>query len=163
VTVFGDYYAEGLFSEQNALAIHAKGQELCRGRIKRVRLDPANSARTGVGPAAFGEYERVFGSRVTAFWPQHPVLDGLDQLELLLGGEDREPDLLIHNRCSYLVAAFGAYVRDQRGGEWMSWPKDPNHPAEYMIYFLRDGIRDALPEGRRPQPQFRRVHMRQVL
>ncbi len=65
VTVFGDYHAEGFFSEENAKAIRAKAEELpCLGRIDVVRLDPASSARTGVGPAAYGEFERVFGSRI---------------------------------------------------------------------------------------------------
>ncbi len=97
VTVFGDYHAEGFLSEANARAIKAKAEELpCRGRLDVVRLDPASSARTGVGPAAYGEFEKVFGSRITARWPQHPVLDGLDQLEILLDSAC----LLIHPRCA---------------------------------------------------------------
>jgi hypothetical protein len=157
VTVFGDYYAMDLFSEQNALAIKAKAKELCGGRIDLVRLDPAASARTGVGPAAFGEYQRVFGSRITEFWPVHPVLDGLDQLELILGSESREPDLLVHPRCRQLIEAFNGYVRAQRNVEWLSWPLDPQHPHEEMIDSLRGGVRDALPEGRKLQPVFRRL------
>jgi hypothetical protein len=157
VTVFGDYYASDLFSEQNALAIKAKAVELCGGRADMVRLDPAASARTGVGPAAFGEYQRAFGARITGFWPVHPVLDGLDQLELLLGSDSREPDLLVHPRCVRLIEAFNSYVRAQRNGEWLSWPLDPQHPHEEMIDSLRGGVRDALPEGRKPQHEFRRV------
>jgi hypothetical protein len=162
VTVFGEYYATDLFSEQNALEIKAKAMELCRGRIDCVRLDPAASARTGVGPAAFGEYQRVFGTRITNFWPVHPVLDGLDQLELLLGSDAREPDLLVHPRCGQLIEAFNSYVRAQRSGEWLSWPLDPQHPHEEMIDSLRGGIRDALPEGRAPRPEFLRVPARSV-
>ena len=41
----------------------------CRGRIELVRLDPAASARSSLGPAAYSEYEQVFGSRLVARWP----------------------------------------------------------------------------------------------
>lgn len=153
VTVFADYYAAGLYSEANALAILDKGKSLFPGPLEIVRLDPASSARTGVGPAAYGEYERVFGRRAVAFWPGHLVSDGLDQIELLLGPPDREPDLLIHPDCVHLVAAFNGYVMAQQGGEWMSYPKDPNHPHEDMMDALRGGIRDAMPEGRKPAPK----------
>lgn len=163
VTVFGSYYAADLHSEANALALQALAQNLCRGMVDKVRLDPASSARTGVGPAAFGEYQRVFGARRVEFWPTHLVHDGLDQIELLLGSETREPDLLIHPRCTDLAAAFNGYVRAQRGGEWMSWPLDPNHPSEDLMDALRGGIRDAMPEGRKPQPQFTWVHGRSAI
>ena len=73
VTVFGDYHAEGLFSEENAKAIRARAASLpCNGRLDAVRLDPASSARTGVGPAAYGEFERVFGPRVLAALAKPP-------------------------------------------------------------------------------------------
>ena len=42
VTVFGDFYAEGLYAEAAAGAIRARGEELpCRGRADTLRLDPA--------------------------------------------------------------------------------------------------------------------------
>ena len=50
----------------------------CGGRLDAVRLDPAAVAKSSLGPAANGEYERLFGSRLVARWPQHQVLDGLD-------------------------------------------------------------------------------------
>src|SRR5262249_31617924 len=85
LAVFAALHREGLFSEAAARAILARGQELpCRGRYDTVRLDPASSARTGIGPTAYAEFERVFGPRVLARWPAHRVLDGLDQLEVLL-------------------------------------------------------------------------------
>ena len=155
MSVFGDYHAEGLLSEANARAIQAKAEELpCRGRIDVVRLDPASSARTGVGPAAYGEFERIFGSRIIARWPQHPVLDGLDQLEVLLdsGG------LVIHPRCLALKAAFQNYARAHRGGEWLDEPADPQHPHEDVMDALRGGVRDRFPEGRIEQPRLRTVH-----
>ena len=96
VTVLGDFHAEGLYSEAAAGAVLAHGQELpCGGRYDTVRLDPASTARTGIGPTAYAEFERVFGPRSLSRWPTHRVLDGLDQLEVLL---DRDC-LLIHPRC----------------------------------------------------------------
>ncbi len=145
VTVFGDYYAEGRLSEANARAIRARSDELpSLGRLDVVRLDPASSARTGVGPAAFGEFERVFGTRITERWPQHPVLDGLDQLEILLDSGC----LLIHPRCTHLKAAFQDYTRAHRGGDWLDEPASPQNPAEDLMDALRGGVRDRFPEGR---------------
>ena len=64
VTVFADYHALDLMSLKNALAIKALADQLpCYGRIDLVRVDPAATARSGVGPAAYIEYERVFGTR----------------------------------------------------------------------------------------------------
>ena len=127
VTVFGDHHAEGLYSEAAARAILARGQELpCRGRLDSVRLDPASSARTGIGPTAYAEFERVFGPRDLGRWPSHRVLDGLDQLEVLL---DRQC-LLIHPRCVPLKAAFQNYARKRTtGGDWLGRPGRPAAPA----------------------------------
>jgi hypothetical protein len=163
VTVFADYCHSGSYSESNALALKAKAQAVCHGRLDKVRLDPASTARTGIGPAAYGEYEKVFGRQVLSYWPSHPVTDGLDQIEVLLGPEGREPDLIIHPDCVHLIAAFNGYVHAERGGEFMPWPKDPNNPHEDMMDALRGGIRDAMPEGHRPQPNFRRVHSSKLL
>ena len=66
----------------------------CHGRIDLVRLDPAASARSSLGPAAYSEYEREFGSRIIGRWPTHLVLDGLDTIENLLD----TGDLKIHPR-----------------------------------------------------------------
>ncbi|MFI5456396.1 MAG: terminase large subunit domain-containing protein, partial [Isosphaerales bacterium] len=142
VTVFADYLALDVFSQKNARAIEAMAGELpCRGRIDRVRLDPAATARSSLGPAAYGEYERIFGSRIVARWPFHPVLDGLDTIELLLDSGN----LLIHPRCAKLKDAFRNYCRKRRRGEWIDEPAD-GHPEEDLIDALRGGIRDALPE-----------------
>jgi Terminase large subunit, T4likevirus-type, N-terminal len=160
VTVFGDFHAEGLYSEAAALAILARGQELpCRGRYDTVRLDPASSARTGIGPTAYAEFERVFGPRSLARWPTHRVLDGLDQLEVLL---DRQC-LLIHPRCEKLKCAFLTYSRRKNtGGDWLADPADPQHPHEDLMDALRGGIRDRFPEGRIEQPRMSRVQAGRV-
>ena len=156
VTVFGDYHGEGLYSEASAQAIRSQAEELpCRGRLDTVRLDPASSARTGIGPAAYGEFERVFGARVLSRWPVHRVADGLDQLEVMLdrGG------LLIHPRCLALKSALQNYCRKRTGGgEWLDEPADPQHPHEDLVDALRGGIRDRFPAGRIEQPRLRTVH-----
>ncbi len=163
INVFGDYYAVDQFSTQNAEAIKetVKALTVCpmyrEGRFDIVRLDPASSAKTGVGPAAFNEYERVFGKQVTGYWLQHRVADGLDQLEILLGGEGKAPELLIHPRCEHLIRAFNQYTRAEVKGVFQSYPKDPNHPHEDLMDALRGGIRNVMPQGRKIQPRFPKV------
>jgi hypothetical protein len=143
VTVFGDYHAVDVVSHNNARAIKALAEQLpCRGRIDFVRVDPAAAARSSLGPAAYGEYERVFGSHIMARWPHHLVLDGLDTIELLLDSGN----LIIHPRCLRLKEAFQSYCRRRRRGEWLDYPAD-GHPEEDLIDALRGGIRDAFPEG----------------
>jgi len=159
VTVFGDYHSFDLMSQKNACAIKALADRLpCRGRIDVVRLDPAATARTGVGPAAYGEYERVFGMRLLGRWPFHPVLDGLDTIELLL----ETGNLTIHPRCERLVDAFRNYCKKRRRGEYLDEPAD-GHPEEDMMDALRGGIRDALPEGSASAPYLPRVHASSLL
>ncbi len=141
VTVFGDYHAIDLVSQKNAIAIRALADQLpCHGRIDLVRLDPAATARSSLGPAAYAEYERVFGPRIVARWPHHLVLDGLDTLELLL----ESGNLTIHPRCAKLKDAFANYRRKRRGNEWIDFPAD-GHPEEDLIDALRGGVRDAMP------------------
>jgi hypothetical protein len=158
VTVFGDYHELDAYSRKNALAIKARADALpCHGRFDFVRFDPAASARTGTGPAAYGEYERVFGPSVCARWPAHRVLDGLDAIELLLDSGN----LLIHPRCLKLKDAFLNYSRKRRGGEFIDEPAD-GHPEEDMMDALRGGIRDAMPNGGAPQLVLPRVHARNL-
>jgi len=162
VTVFADYYAVDLYSEVNAQGIRAKCSEVCEGRFDVVRVDPAATAKTGVGPAAFGEYQRVFG-RTIDYWPMHRVADGLDQIEVLMGGPERETDIVVHPRCTWTIDAFKNYQRAEGpGGEWLAHPKDPQHPHEEMMDSLRGGLRAAFPEGRKPQPAYSRVKASKV-
>ncbi len=156
VTVFGDYHAEGRDSEAAARAILARGEALpWRGRLDSVRLDPASSARTGIGPTAYAEFERVFGPRALGRWPSHRLLDGLDQLEVLL---DRSC-LLIHPRCEKLPCAFRNYSRRKNTvGVWLDEPADPQHPHEDLMDALRGGIHDRFPEGRIEQPNLKRLY-----
>jgi hypothetical protein len=144
INVFGEYHGIDQTSMAHALAIKTLGENLeSRGRTDLVRMDPAATARSSLGPAAYGEYERVFGSRFLARWPQHLVLDGLDTIEMLLDSDK----LTIHPRCKKLKEAFLNYSRKKRGSEWIDFPAD-GHPEEDAMDALRGGIRDALPEGR---------------
>ena len=154
ITVFADYHALDVVSQKNAHAIKALADQLpCCGRIDLVRVDPAATARSSLGPAAYSEYERVFGSRILARWPQHLVLDGLDTIELLL----ETGNLTIHPRCTRLKDAFRNYCRQRRGGQWIDYPAD-GHPEEDLIDALRGGIRDALPQGIASALNLRQVH-----
>ena len=159
VTVFGDYHALDVVSRKNAFAIkELAGRLPCHGKLDCVRLDPAATARSSLGPAAYSEYEQVFGPRLVARWPRHLVLDGLDMIDVLLES-DR---LLIHPRCLRLKEAFQTYSRQRRGGEWINYPAD-SHPEEDLIDALRGGIRDAFPDGLAPRPSFKPVHASRVL
>ncbi len=154
VTVFGDYHSLDWMSEKNARAIKAAADQLpCRGRLDLVRVDPAATARSGVGPAAYGEYERVFGTRLFERWPHHRVLDGLDTIEVLLDSGN----LTIHPRCVKLQDAFRNYCRKRRGSEWVDFPAD-GHPEEDLMDALRGGIRDAMPEGGILAPALPQIH-----
>jgi hypothetical protein len=157
LSVFADYYAVDKTSEFHAKAILARSQELCQGRLGAVYLDPASTARSGVGPAARGEFARVLGERITTTWPAHRVLEGLDQVEILLGGPEREPDLIIHPRCRFSIESLQTYRRQERRGEILDLPEDPQHPAEEAIDSLRGAVRVVYPEGRVEPPQFRTV------
>jgi phage terminase large subunit-like protein len=159
VTVFADYHALDVVSLNNARAIKELAHQLpCQGRIDSVRLDPAATARSSLGPAAYGEYERVFGSRILSRWPHHLVLDGLDTIELLL----ETGNLTIHPRCTRLNDAFRNYCRQRRRGEWIDSPAD-NHPEEDLIDAIRGGIRDALPASAALAPGLRQVHASGIL
>jgi Terminase large subunit, T4likevirus-type, N-terminal len=158
VTVFGEYHAVDVVSRTNAIAIKAKGLTLpCDGRIDVVRMDPAATAKSSLGPAAYGEYEKVFGMRTLSRWPMHLVLDGLDTIELLLDSGN----LLIHPRCVKLKESFNNYCRKKRGGEFIDFPAD-GHPEEDMMDALRGGIRDAMPEGRKGESTLIPRHVSQL-
>lgn len=160
ISVFGDYYAVDKTSADNAQAIKELSYQLCGGRIDRVYLDPAANARSGVGPAARGEFARVLGERITEPWPVHRVLEGLDQVEILLGAPPREPDLWIHPRCRFLIDSLRTYRRAERHGEILDAPADPQHPAEEAIDTLRGAVRTVFPEGRIDPAHFRHHDMK---
>ena len=160
VTVFGDYHALDVVSRKNALAIKELADRLpCHGKIDCVRLDPAATARSSLGPGGLSPSTSRCSARGSSPGGRsHLVLDGLETLDLLL----ESGNLLIHPRCTRLKDAFQTYSRQRRGGEWIDYPAD-GHPEEDLIDALRGGIRDAFPEGLAPRPNLRPVHAGRVL
>jgi phage terminase large subunit-like protein len=151
VIVFGDYFSAGSYSAKTAEAISQRSNELpSKGIADVVRLDPASKAHTGIGVAAYHEYERVFGDKKTSKWPSHQVVDGLDLMEIML----EKGCLLIHPRCTHLIDAFKNYRREEKQGIVFNKPADPQNPHEDMMDALRGGIRDVFPEGRGAERNF---------
>jgi hypothetical protein len=91
------------------------------------------------------------------------VLDSLSLVESLLGGDQREPEILIHPRCEHVIAGFYGYERASRSGEFLDTPLDPQHPHEEMIDCVRGAACDKWPEGRRPAPKWHRVSARKLI
>ena len=114
-------------------------------------------ARSGVGEITLIDLDHVAESNINR--QVHALTDtvGMAKVQAM-----RNRIGLIHPRCTHLIAAFNGYVRHEERGEFTSRPKDPNHPHEDLMDALRGGIRDAMPEGRKPQPAFGRVPARQV-
>jgi phage terminase large subunit-like protein len=154
VTVFRDFLSSGAYSAKNAVAIKERNTEPPNGgRLDLVRLDPAARQETGIGPAAYSEYARVFG-RMLDKWPSHGVVDGLEFMEMLL----ETGCLVIHPRCKDLIAALKDYKRKVSHGVVINYPADNQSPHEDMVDALRGGIRDRFPEGREGESRLRQVH-----
>ncbi len=163
--VFGDYYAEELSAEANAIAIQKRTYELCGIGLHNamVSIDPQANQKTGIGPTIRGEYERMDckGSRGLKAWPAgeaHPKQDALALIEALLKTADGKSHLKIHSRCQHLKNAFQSYVRAERDGQLMDYPKDPQHPQENLIDSLAGGLKLEFPKGRTEKPKFRDIH-----
>jgi phage terminase large subunit-like protein len=154
VTVFDDFMSTGQYSAKNAVAIkeHSVASK-CGPRLDLVRVDPAARQHTGIGPAAYTEYAKVFG-RLLERWPSHGVVDGLELMEMLLDTDC----LWIHPRCHHLIDAFKNYARKCVHGVVLNYPADDQSPREDMMDALRGGIRDRFPEGLDAISQLRRVH-----
>jgi hypothetical protein len=143
VTIFAEYLAKDRFSNQNAVAIRDLANSLpCAGRINGWRIDPASGARTSIGPAAFGEYEKVLGRNLEKA-PSGRVADGLDFMECLMD----QNALVIHPRCTNLIAAFQNYRRAERNGEYLNEPAMDQSPHEDMIDSTRYIIKSLFPSG----------------
>ena len=153
--IIADYLAEGSYSEQNALAILEVVKQFPEAEILTAWLDPASSARTGIGESALSSVEKVFGARHVARSPQAPILDGLDQIELLLDHDD----LIIHPRCVNLISAMKAYTRARCAGEWRDAPASPQNPSEDCVDSCRYLCRAVQPDYR-PKPTFRWIDSR---
>ena len=97
VTVFGDFHAEGLYSEAAARAILAQARRCPAAAGGPTRSGWTRRRRPGPGSARRPTRSSSGSSaRVLARWPSHRVLDGLDQLEVLLD----QGCLLLHPRCA---------------------------------------------------------------
>jgi len=161
VNVFGDYFdGSGVAGYHKALAIKAIGTQLCRGecRVDRGTHDPAAGARLGFNTTISAEYARA-GLKLTP-WPCYSgsVLSGINLIESLIGING----LIIHSRCTNLIAALINYMRTKQGAQWVDRPADPQHPAEDMIDALRGGLLAHWPEGRKLLPKLARVNPRGV-
>ncbi|WP_165221871.1 hypothetical protein [Aquisphaera insulae] len=152
VHVFGDYLAEGRTAEACALEIRAMADELCGGARRTVSTDSAGGARNPVGPTVIAEYQRcgLVGEGGIQSWPKYPgcVNEGLGLIENLVRSADGGARLILHPRCRRLDVALRSYARARRGGQWMDYPADPQHPHEDLIDALRGGLKLSLPEDR---------------
>ena len=148
VTVFADYYSEGLTAEQNARAILSITLARCGGRIDFPTTDPAGGSRNPVGPAVLAIYAEV-GLRLGE-WPSYPgsVRDGLSLVESFVMNAIGKSSILIHSRCVDTNNAFTGYRRKAVRGAWTDHPEDPQHPHEDILDSLRGGLVAAFPTGR---------------
>lgn len=158
VTVYDEYLQKGFYSAENALAIKTKCEQgKSGGYYTDVVLDPAATAGSGHGPAAQGEFHKVFPNLTLC--PRHSVCDALDQMECLLD----TGCLVIHPRCVKLIEAMQNYSRKQLGEEeFADVPADNQSPHEDMIDALRYGIRNRFPEGRVQPTNFQRKPKSQI-
>ena len=161
IRVFADYLRENASAEANAQALLEVARTRCNGRIDVASTDPAGGSRNPVGPTVIAEYERS-GLRPLRRWPHGSVADGLALLESFLAPADGRSRLVVHPRCEATARALRHYRRAKRGGQWQDYPEDPQHPHEDLVDALRGGLRVCFPEGRSPQPNYARVHARQV-
>lgn len=160
VTVYAEYYAEGLTPESNVAGIRAVAHEF-GDRLENRYTDPAGRARNAVGTITLGEYEAAgltFGC-----WPLHSVRDGLALVEGLVKLADGTVRLLIHPRCKGLIAAMKAYRRKKLRGSFIDQPEDPQHPHENYVDALRGGLVSVFGlEGHKPRPNHPRLDYRRV-
>lgn len=151
VTVYDEYLQKGFYSAENALAIKTKCEQgKSGGYYTDVVLDPAATAGSGHGPAAQGEFHKVFPNLTLC--PRHSVCDALDQMECLLD----TGCLVIHPRCVHLIEAMQNYSRKVKGEEFLDEPAEGQSPHEDLVDSLRYGIRNRFPEGRAVPPNFQR-------
>lgn len=161
VRVFADYLAEDRTAEQNARLILERSRAVCNGRLDVISTDPAGGSRNPVGPTVIAEYERV-GLRPMRRWPIGSVADGLALVESFVQPAASAPRLFLHPRCEATIRAFEGYRRGRRGGQWLDFPEDPQHPYEDVLDALRGGLRMCYPQGRVAQATLPRISARRV-
>jgi len=163
VTVFADYFAEGVGAEANATAIRLRSESLCGVGLHwaRVSMDLSGNACTVMGPTVRGEFERagLRGRNGLESRGQGEKADGLTLVEALLKSADGTVSLTIHPQCGYLTRTLGAYTWDKRANQWMDHPEGPQHPNENLVDRLCGRLEPEFPEGRTtPPPWLRSVN-----
>ena len=165
IHVLADSWAEGKAASVVGREVHALSQQIAPGCYHRVvSTDSAGDARqAGGGPIITGEYIReglCNSNRDLIRWPKFPgcVSDGLYLVEAFVGGtEDTPPAMAINPRAKHVQSAFANYKRAIKGGVKQDYPIELQHPASEFIDCLRGALMVALPEGRKPQPNFNRL------
>lgn len=164
VHVLGDYFAEG----RPAAAVARDLNELCRKvapnyQTRIVSTDSAGDSRqANGGPIITGEYIReglCNANGDVLRWPKYAgcITDGLALVETFVGGhEDAPVNLIVSPNATHTKTAFENYQRASVNGVLMDYPVDPQHPYEEHIDCLRGALSIIKPEGRKPQPAFRR-------
>ena len=162
VRVFADYLAEGGAASQNARNIKDLADLRCRDADLLATTDPAGKARTAIGPTVIGEYLRA--GLALKPWPLGKVLDGLALVESFISPAGDAPRLIVHPRCTALIAALQSYRRAKKAGQWLDKPEDPQHPYEDLVDALRGGLKARYPRGRDQKPSnMRRISGRNFL
>ncbi|WP_165068415.1 hypothetical protein [Paludisphaera rhizosphaerae] len=166
VHILADYLSEGRTAEACAMDLRELLDRHCGSAPRFVSTDSAGGARNPVGPTVISEYERcgLVGSSGIQAWPKYAgcVQEGLNLVEGLVRSADGSARLLIHPRCTRLIAAMQNYARARRAGQWMDYPADPQHPWEDLVDALRGGLATALPDGGRESMPMRRAHANRV-
>jgi hypothetical protein len=156
VRVFADYLSEGATPESVAGVLLELARTRCSGRLAVIVADPAGDQRNGTGRTVIGEYERA-GLRPMQRWPMRRVTDSLALLDSFLRPAAGPVRLLIHPRCTNLIAALQNYRRAKRRGQWQDYPEDPQHPHEDLVDALRGACCHRFPDGRKPKEKLQTV------
>ena len=144
VSVLADYLREGASPRTVAQELRTLVRSVTGASGAAVNYcDPATESRNAAAVNLMTEYKS--GGIELRPWPSQSVLDGLRLIEGFL---ETPNGFVMDPRCKYLAAAFDGYVRARRGGVWMDYPVDPNHPHEDLMDALRGGLVARFPRGR---------------
>ena len=123
--------------------------------------------RNPMGVTVLSVYERVglVGRNGIEYWPKYPgsVQNSLQFLESFVMSADKRIWLKIHPRCERLSEAFKSYTRKMSDNQLLDKPEDPQHPHEELIDALRGALTTIFPDAHRPEPQFIRMPVSQVV
>lgn len=164
ITVFADYLAENVTAESNARALKELAAKRCNGNLQRVSTDPAGGSRNPIGPTVIAEYERagLRGRMGMEKWPIGSISDALTLVEGIICSADGTRSLLVHPRCKDTLVALSHYRRAKRGGQWMDYPEDPQHPFEDLVDALKGGLKREFPDGLAFRREFRSANVNRL-